>query len=624
MVIWFKKITRNTITKSVAIMLLVVMAVVGFSSLANLAESRRYGIAATSYEETYQFREKYLIPLASYARDWIVRYDDENIFDEELVNIEEYKVIYEQEIQEIQNNKDETKIIDEMTLLEERIRKEVIRDRKEYFEKIQQALVYKPINFEYLAINVTDNKVITNIENYDDNNRMQYIEELENRIIYAEGDGEDVYITNNDGYKEYWGGRYYDNESLIKQNIAKTYQIIVAPRDTFVVQDKYAKDKELFITYSEQYNDNLLKGMISLVVGIVLMAYLTIVAGRKPYDDELHLKKMDAINFEVYAVIALVLFILGGAVFITFANTILGNNLYTAKLYNAIILLCIMVAISLILLSIYLIFVRLIKGKCFWKNTIIGRFGRWIIKMYSETEHIEASIIVIFGIYLLINAIIAFIFFGGWGILRFLMFGAAIIFNGIALILIVKIISDIKKISYAIQKIEQGDLDYQITLVQTLPILIKISKDINSIGLGLKKAVDKALKSEKMKAELITNVSHDLKTPLTSIISYIDLMKGETIENERVNEYIEVISERGERLKTLIQDLVEVSKASTGNMQVNLETVELGQFIQQAIGEYTDRFEEKELTVVMNVEEVYVKADRHHMWRIIDNLFSNV
>ena len=133
------------------------------------------------------------------------------------------------------------------------------------------------------------------------------------------------------------------------------------------------------------------------------------------------------------------------------------------------------------------------------------------------------------------------------------------------------------------------------------------------------------MRSERFKAELITNVSHDLKTPLTSIINYVDLLKKEQIENPRAAEYIDVLDRKSQRLKKLTEDLVEASKASTGNLAVMRERISLTQLADQALAEYEERLSGQNLRVIRTFpeEEVWVEADGRHLWRVVDNLLSN-
>ena len=149
---------------------------------------------------------------------------------------------------------------------------------------------------------------------------------------------------------------------------------------------------------------------------------------------------------------------------------------------------------------------------------------------------------------------------------------------------------------------------------------------INDIAGGFSNAIEEGLRSERLKTELITNVSHDIKTPLTSIINYVDLLKKEEIQDEKVKEYITILDKKSQRLKKLTEDLVEASKVSSGNVKLQLEEIKLKELINQSIGEFRDRFEEKNLQIETNMpeEEVKIEADNRYLYRVIENLFSNV
>lgn len=149
---------------------------------------------------------------------------------------------------------------------------------------------------------------------------------------------------------------------------------------------------------------------------------------------------------------------------------------------------------------------------------------------------------------------------------------------------------------------------------------------INDISGGFENAVEQGIKSERLKTELITNVSHDIKTPLTSIINYVDLIKRENIENEKLKEYIEILEAKSHRLKRLTEDLVEASKVSSGNVKLNLERLNLGELINQTTGEFEDKFKVKNLSMVVTMpeQETWIEADSRYMYRIIENIFSNV
>ena len=172
----------------------------------------------------------------------------------------------------------------------------------------------------------------------------------------------------------------------------------------------------------------------------------------------------------------------------------------------------------------------------------------------------------------------------------------------------------------------EGDLSYQTDTKGLFWELKEHADDLNRIAGGMAIAVEDRIKSERMKTELITNVSHDIKTPLTSIINYADLISKEKSLNKRTKEYAEVLLKQSERLKRLLEDLVEASKASTGNLEVNLAPCDASMFILQSQGEYADRFEQADLTLICEKpdHEVMIMADGRRMWRIFDNLMSNI
>ncbi len=149
---------------------------------------------------------------------------------------------------------------------------------------------------------------------------------------------------------------------------------------------------------------------------------------------------------------------------------------------------------------------------------------------------------------------------------------------------------------------------------------------VNDIAGGFSNAIQESLKSERLKTELITNVSHDIKTPLTSIINYVDLLKKEDIKEEKIKEYINILEQKSQRLKKLIEDLVEASKVSSGNVKLNIEKISIKELFQQTIGEFKDRFEEKNLKIEVQMpnEGTKVKADSRYLYRVIENIFSNI
>ncbi len=149
---------------------------------------------------------------------------------------------------------------------------------------------------------------------------------------------------------------------------------------------------------------------------------------------------------------------------------------------------------------------------------------------------------------------------------------------------------------------------------------------MNSIGEGIRVAVETSMKDERLKADLITNVSHDIKTPLTSIINYVDLIKRENIESEKVKGYVAVLDTKSQRLKQLTDDLVEASKISSGNIALHWETINLVELVNQTIGEFSEKFEQKGLIPVIQFSDshIYIEADSRRIWRVMENLFNNI
>lgn len=175
------------------------------------------------------------------------------------------------------------------------------------------------------------------------------------------------------------------------------------------------------------------------------------------------------------------------------------------------------------------------------------------------------------------------------------------------------------------KSLAEGDLSAQIETKYLVANLKAHGKDLNNIGCAVAKAVEERMKSERMKTELITNVSHDIKTPVTSIINYSDLIQKES-DPDKIKEYAEVIERQSVKLKTLVEDLVEVSKASTGNLEVQLMPTDVGVLLTQAVGEYEKRLCEAGLEPIIKCPEkkVLIMADGRRMWRVFDNLLNNI
>ena len=219
-----------------------------------------------------------------------------------------------------------------------------------------------------------------------------------------------------------------------------------------------------------------------------------------------------------------------------------------------------------------------------------------IWNQFTESTGLVSKLLMVIVGYVVI-AIILLSSFGGFGILFDI---------GLAIFIFYKIVQRINgftKIEKHLKAMYEGDNATKLKIADFTNEFEKMVMYINDISNGFENAIQDGIKSEKLKTELITNVSHDIKTPLTSIINYVDLLKKEKIENEKAKEYIEILDNKSQRLKKLTEDLIEASKASSGNVKLNLETINVSELLKQATGEFEDKFKEKNLELVMNLPE---------------------
>lgn len=271
-----------------------------------------------------------------------------------------------------------------------------------------------------------------------------------------------------------------------------------------------------------------------------------------------------------------------------------------------------------------------IKLHHLWKNSFIYKclcvIGKLLAKFYEESKQISSKVKWYYRIWALFIAIavvewMAILTAFGEDLFLF-WFLEKIVF---AIILHV-ILRSYARIKGAAISLAEGDTTAQVDLKGMPLFLEEHARAMNDIQSGITVALEERTKSERMKTELITNVSHDIKTPLTSIINYVDLLEKEDIENDKAKEYLEVLDRQSKRLKKLIEDLIEASKVSTGNIKFNIEKVNAVVLLNQSIGEFSDRLDANKITVVSSLpsEDVYLQADNRYLWRVFDNLMSNI
>lgn len=362
-------------------------------------------------------------------------------------------------------------------------------------------------------------------------------------------------------------------------------------------------------------------GIITAVLCIALLVFLMASMGKTP--DGVKLRGIHRVPLDLFlaAALAAILFpanfcYSGGA-----GNLLLYNPLWIWILPSTLMALWIgFVA----LLTFCTLAARFRAGK-WWKNSIIYIVCRFVyraVRGFVRALPIAWKGILVYAVVVLVN------FFGTlftWLSGSFFLFLVLVALDTAGLYFVIRTVRQLKTLQTAAQKLAAGDLTYTVDTEKMYPVLKEHGDNLNAVSVGMSRAVNERMKSERFKTELITNVSHDLKTPLTSIVSYVDLLKKEPIESEQAQEYIEVLDRQSQKLKKLTTDLVDASKASSGALPVNLEKIDLGELLRQSAGENTEKFAAADITPVLNVPEAetYVTADGRLLWRVLDNLLGN-
>lgn len=379
---------------------------------------------------------------------------------------------------------------------------------------------------------------------------------------------------------------------------------------------------------------------IILVMYLIIMIYLCCKAGwykNEEGEAELKLNVFDRFHTEFVIIFACIVIFLTGFLW---AAVLEGYDFIESLVYNGIrwgadIVIGITTIISGTLFGVFLLsFVRRVKGHNLWSDTLIMSIveavkEKWIESIRANKNRMLNNWL-LYLIYLVINLFMIFLAFlfvfssNAWipGILMVLVTLAFDIWVGFGLM---RSINERFHIINGINRIREGEISYQVTEEMHGENTI-LAEAVNNIGDGIRKAVETSMKDERLKADLITNVSHDIKTPLTSIVNYVDLLKRENIQDEKIKGYISILDSKSQRLKQLTEDLVEASKISSGNISYVFERLNLIELLNQAVGEFSEKFESKALQVVDNFagQTAYIEADSRRMWRVIENLFNNI
>lgn len=357
-------------------------------------------------------------------------------------------------------------------------------------------------------------------------------------------------------------------------------------------------------------------GLVSLMGWIISLVYLTLATGRRTGEEKIHLNLIDKIKTEIL-VAAFIFMMVELVILITKVNS------EEWAVYGIIVA---SGTVSLVIDGLFLIFylsmVRRMKAEMLWETSIACWLERGIRKVFAR-QKTTVRVLLLFAGHMavcFILAVGAFYYRSMTALVLLLLFSA-----GECYMILRKAVEQYQ-IRLGVEKIRDGALSGKIDIEQLHGEEKSLAEAINNIGEGLLHAVDDSTKNERMKADLITNVSHDIKTPLTSIINYVNLMKLEKIDNERVQGYIQILDEKSQRLRQLTADLVEASKISSGNVKLDMQVIDLVELVYQTSGEFNEKFEQKELTIVTKLPKtaVLIRADGRQLYRVIENLYNNV
>ncbi len=475
---------------------------------------------------------------------------------------------------------------------------------------------YEDKNILYSIKNEYSGEHITNFENQD---YVAAYTTTEFITRYASGEMSDIFYDDSDVRYDYDTNQYYfyAKNNIVYKTTQKAEFTIYIPYDMQFTDRFFLMDKLINVGYRNRYTTIIL-GIISIALSIVVYSYLFISVGHRTDSADIRVAMVNNIPADILSVIVFLIY-LGGILLFDRLGT-----LVTTVAVGLIILITLYFAALWYLLSV----VVQAKTGVLFKHTFLYLIFKVLAKFGGIIRHIYKNRTTIFKVLFVLSIFwmftLVFMIFNAYEndnlIIGFIVIGA------IASIIVMLSAVAFQRVKQGGEKIVSGDLDSKIDTQYMFGDIKDFAESLNNINEGLQTAIDDKIKSERFRTELITNVSHDIKTPLTSIVNYVDLIKKEDCSNEKINQYIEVLDRQSNRLKKLIEDLVEASKASTGNLSVELAKCNLAVLINQAVGEFSEKLETKGLQVVQTIEceEIYIMADGKRLWRVFDNLLSNI
>ena len=417
----------------------------------------------------------------------------------------------------------------------------------------------------------------------------------------------------------------------IKQSLDTEDFVFAVNVDTeFPIADSIASDAETFEKYANLMLPVLLGTILSCVIWLISMIWLTVAAGRKPEDEEIHLNSFDRWYTEIAAGVVTGVWLVGFMGMVTvIANSLIGtfNNM---QILIISLVICGIYTMAWFLTG-YLSLVRRIKAGTFWKNSLLRKILKWIGKcnrkivdfIGSFSRNTSEKIKVLFGI-------------GGFVFLQFLLM--LFMINASGVFALVLIVADVAAIVYAVRKVDGldlimdglkkisgGELQYKIKTEQLTGKYKAMAEYINNIGDGLDAAVENSLKKERMQTELITNVSHDLKTPLTSVIGYLSLLNEEQeISKKLQNKYIKIALDKALRVEELTNQFFEITRYNLNDIPLNKTNIDLVMLLDQLVEEFYPMLEERNLKLNITKPNILMyNADGDKLARAFGNLLKN-
>ena len=493
-----------------------------------------------------------------------------------------------------------------------------IRDEFSIWQYVTEEYKEGNTNLAYMIVDLDNKKVYTNRLAY------QKFDEWEKNLDNLKKLG--VYAVATPKLTEYRSNIDMDGsqwKSLIGGNMwTDNYECVFAVDTSYPIQDDFYQESKIYQEYAPQVRFTFWIAIATGFAMLVILAWLTIVAGRSNREEGIVLNLIDKMKTEIFILLSVAVMVTCIYGEISLSYSLLNGVRFSGDGFSdtSVLIFAGIVAVSFCMtgLTLWLGMVRRIKAKTLWKNSILCLIIKYVrIGIRHLGEVWKAAIL--FGVLVVVH----WIAIAMWepGIWLFVMLAAE---AGAFFYLMRRAIGRARIIK-GVKAIADGQVDYQIPLNGLKGGQLEAAVSINKIGDGLDRAVEESVKNERLKTDLITNVSHDIKTPLTSIINYVELLKREDFEDPKIRNYLQVLEEKSYRLKTLTEDVVEASKVSSGNISLEMMNLNLVELVNQTCAEFEEKFEARNLKMIMNLpaEPATIYADGRRMWRVLANVFNN-